>query len=67
MLTNLLQNAKGVKDEVIKQVLQEVKNKLGPLKIDQEVDRILQNYDLEVKANIRFNKRKNPKNSPSET
>ncbi|MDH4466976.1 MAG: hypothetical protein QE271_02890 [Bacteriovoracaceae bacterium] len=63
VLSNFLQNAKGMKDEVVGQVLLEIKNKLAPFKIDQEIDRILQNYDLEVKANIRFQKRKDPKNS----
>ena len=62
-LTNALQNAKHFKDEVLKQVLQEVKQKLAPINIEQEIDRILQNYDLEVKAKIRFHKKKSDKNS----
>ena len=64
---NLYQNAKQLKDEVLKQVMQEVKQKLAPINIEEEIDRILQNYDLEVKANIKFNKRKTPKSPGHES
>ena len=58
MVQNLLQNAKGLKDEVFKQVKNELGGYLNKIDISKEMGKILENYDLDVQAKIKFSKRK---------
>jgi len=56
IVQNLLQNAKGMRDEVFKQVKNELGSYLDKIDITKEVGKILENYDLDVK--VKFTKRK---------
>lgn len=68
MIQGLLANAKGTRDEFISSVKNELKTYLNKIDISKEVDRVLENYDLEIKANIKFNKKakKAPKKKSDE-
>lgn len=54
IVSGLLANAKTSKDEFITGVKSELKNYLNKIDLTKEIDRILQEYDLEIKANIKF-------------
>jgi hypothetical protein len=58
MVSGLLANAKGTRDEFISSVKTELKTYLDKIDISKEVDRVLDNYDLDIQANIKFNKKK---------
>jgi len=58
IVQNLLQNVKGLRDEVFKQVKQELGGYLDKIDVSKEVGKILENYDLDVQAKIKFTKRK---------
>lgn len=58
MVNGLLQNAKNTKDDFISSVKTELKSYLDRIDISKEIDRVLENYDLEINANIKFNKKK---------
>lgn len=58
IVQNLFQNAKGLRDEVFKQVKQELGGYLDKIDVSKEVGKILENYDLDVQAKIKFTKRK---------
>lgn len=62
MIAGLLQNAKATRNEFIGSVKNELKTYLDRLDVSKEVDRVLENYDLEISAKIKFNKKKTPKN-----
>lgn len=61
IVNGLLANAKSTKTEFISGVKKEFKSYLDRLDVTKEIDRVLENYDIEVKANIKFNKKKNKK------
>jgi hypothetical protein len=61
----LVQNAKTSKDEFIKSIKKEFKTYLNNIDISKEVDRILDNYDIDVNANITFKKKKKPASDDS--
>lgn len=58
MITGLLQNAKNTRDDFITSVKNELKSYLDRIDISKEIDRVLENYDLEINANIKFNRKK---------
>ncbi len=58
MAQGLLANAKQTKEEFVSGVKNELKTYLDKIDLTKEIDRVLENYDLEVKANIKFNKKK---------
>lgn len=58
MVNGLLQNAKNTKDDFISSVKTELKSYLDRIDVSKEIDRVLENYDLEINANIKFNKKK---------
>lgn len=58
MMNGLLQNAKNTRDEFILSVKTELKSYLDKIDVAKEIDRVLENYDLEVNAKIKFNKKK---------
>ncbi len=58
IVQNLLQNVKGLRDEVFKQVKQELGGYLDKIDVSKELGKILENYDLDVQAKIKFTKRK---------
>lgn len=50
----LVQNAKNTKDEFIASVKGELKEYLNKLDVSKEIDRIIENYDIEVNAKIKL-------------
>ena len=58
IMQNLLQNAKGIRDEVFKQVKTEMQGYLNKVDLTKEIGKILENYDLDVQAKVKFTKRK---------
>lgn len=54
IVSGLLANAKTSKDEFISGVKSELKNYLNKIDLTKEIDRILEEYDLEINAKINF-------------
>lgn len=52
IVSGLMANAKSSKDEFIKGVKSELKQFLNKIDISKEVDRILEEYDIEINAKI---------------
>jgi hypothetical protein len=64
MVNGLLQNAKQTKTEFITSVKTELKDYLSKIDLSKEVDRIIEQYDIEVNAKIKLTpKNKTPKSS----
>ena len=61
VVNGLIQNAKNSKDEFITSVKGELKDYLNKIDVSKEVDRVLDNYDIEVNAKIKFSKKKSKK------
>ncbi|MCO4754046.1 MAG: hypothetical protein KC478_06170 [Bacteriovoracaceae bacterium] len=57
IIQGLLQNAKATKTEFILSVKKELKTYLDKVDLTKEIDRVLEDYDLEIKANIKFKKK----------
>jgi hypothetical protein len=66
MAQGLLQNAKQTKEEFVGSVKNELKSYLNKIDLTKEIDRVLDNYDLDIKANIKFNKKKTKPKKKSE-
>ena len=60
-LNGLLANARASKDEFIRGVKEEVKGFLGKVDLKQEIQNVLENYDIEVNAKFHFTKKKKDK------
>ena len=58
IVNGLLQNAKNSRDEFISSVKSELKTYLDKIDVSKEIDRVLENYDIEVNAKLKFNKKK---------
>jgi hypothetical protein len=58
IVNGLLQNAKNSRDEFISSVKSELKSYLDKIDVSKEIDRVLENYDIEVNAKLKFNKKK---------
>lgn len=54
----LLQNAKNTKEEFISSVKTELKDYLGKIDLSKEIDRIIENYDIEVNAKLKLTPKK---------
>lgn len=63
MVNGLLQNAKNTKDDFISSVKTELKSYLDRIDISKEIDRVLENYDLELNATVKFNRKKKTRNN----
>lgn len=57
IVNGLVQNAKNSKDEFITSVKSELKSYLERIDLQKEIDRIVENYDIEVTAKINFKKK----------
>ena len=57
IIQGLLQNAKATKTEFILSVKKELKTYLDKVDLTKEIDRVLEDYDVEIKANIKFKKK----------
>lgn len=62
-IQGLVQNAKNTKDEFVASVKSELKSYLNKIDLSREIDRVLEDYDLEINAQIKF-KKKNKKKAP---
>ncbi len=57
LVNGLVQNAKNSKDEFISSVKSELKSYLEKIDLQKEIDRLVENYDIEVNAKINFKKK----------
>lgn len=57
-INGLLQNAKLTRDEFITSVKNELKSYLNKVDVSDEIHKVLEDFDIEVKANISFKKKK---------
>ena len=61
LVNGLVQNAKNSKDEFITSVKSELRSHLDKIDVSKEVDRIIENYDIEVNAKIKLTPKKSKK------
>lgn len=61
-IQGLVQNAKNTKDEFVGSVKNELKHYLNKIDLSREIDRVLEDYDLEINAKIKFKKKPRTKN-----
>lgn len=57
IITGLVQNAKGVKEDFVSQIREELSGYLAKVDVHQVIDEILSKYDVEVKASLSFKKK----------
>ena len=62
-IQGLVQNAKNTKDEFVASVKSELKSYLNKIDLSREIDRVLEDYDLEINAQIKFKKKPKKKTS----
>lgn len=65
IVTGLVQNAKGAKEEFTKSVREEVRNYLSQVDSTKLVQDILDRYDVEVTATFKFKKKEDGTQSDS--
>ncbi len=58
IINGLVESAKQQKNEVVNSIKGEVKNYLSKIDPSQELDRILNDYEIEVNAKLNFKKKK---------
>ena len=58
IVNGLIQNAKASKEEFVESIKNEFKSYLDRVDLTSEIDKVLENYDIEVNAKIKFNKKK---------
>lgn len=63
IVSGLVQNAKGVKEDFVAQVREELAGYMAKVDIHQVIDEVLSKYDVEVKASFSFKKKENGQNS----
>ena len=66
MAQGLLANAKQTKEEFVGSVKNELKTYLDKIDLSKEIDRVLEKYDVEVNAKIKFNKKNQEENLATE-
>ena len=66
LIQGLLQNAKSTRDDFIGGVKNELRTYLDKIDISSEIDRILENYDMEINAKIKFKKKGHAKKHSDE-
>lgn len=64
LVQGLISNAKNTRDDFIMSVKTELKERLERIDVSKEIDRILENYDVEVNAKIKFTPKKKKNSSP---
>ncbi|MEE2670515.1 MAG: hypothetical protein VYA54_02325 [Bdellovibrionota bacterium] len=64
LVQGLINNAKSTRDDFITSVKTELKERLERIDVSKEIDRILENYDVEVNAKIKFSPKKKKNSSP---
>ena len=63
IVNGLLQNARSTKDEFIGALKNELKDVLGAVNVSDEIQKVVENFDIEVKATFKFK----PKEGSKET
>ncbi len=58
IVNTLLENAKSSKQEFVTAVKNELRMYLEKVKIQDEIEKVIENYDIEVSAKIGFKKKK---------
>lgn len=61
MVAGLVENAKNTKTEFVSSVKNELKSYLDKIDLSKEIDKIVEKYDFEVKANISLKRKKKAK------
>ena len=64
-MKGLVEDAKSAKSDIVDSLKHEVKKFLEKIDVRNEIDRVLEDYDLEVQAKVSF-KRKKPKGKDSD-
>lgn len=64
MINGLLQNAKSTKEEFVASIKNELKSYLDKIDASKEIEKVLENYDMEVNATISFKKKKKNESNP---
>lgn len=59
IISGLVQNAKGAKEDFTKAIREELRGHLSRLDMAKLVDEIVQRYDFEITAQVRFKKKEN--------
>lgn len=67
IVNGLIQNAKNSKDEFITSVKSELKEYLNSIDLSKEIDRIIENYDIEVSAKINLTPKKKSSKKKSDS
>ncbi len=67
LVGSLVENAKHTKTEFVSSVKNELKNYLDKIDLSNEIDKILEKYDFEVKATISLKKKKKAKGSEGDS
>jgi hypothetical protein len=62
VISGLLQNARTTKDEFMSAVKKEMKNFLGKVNVSEELQKLVEKYDIEVNATLKFHPKKKPEN-----
>lgn len=57
VVAGLLENAKSTKTEFVDSVKKELKTYLNKVDVSKEIDRVLEKYDIEVNAKLKFTKK----------
>jgi hypothetical protein len=57
-LNNIVASTKNARDELYKSVKSEVKKLIGSVNVSEEIQKIAENYDIEVKATFSFHPKK---------
>ncbi len=63
MINGLLDNAKNAKTEFIGSVKTELRDYLNKVNVSKEIDRVLENYEIEVEAKLKFHPKKKRKST----
>ena len=58
ILNGLIQNAKATKEDLINSIREEMKARLAAVDPAHLVEQMLENYDVEVKATLKFKRKK---------
>ena len=65
IVSGLVNNAKGAKEDLTKGVREEIRKYLTKMDVEKLVDYVAENYDVEVNATFKFNKKEGASSTPS--
>ena len=65
LMHGLINNAKNTRDDFINSVKTELKERLERIDVSKEIDRIIENYDMEVSAKIKLTPKEPKKTNAS--